>query len=260
MGVHGKTPMAGFADSISAGFTLVSKGYGRLIGPTIVAMVLGLAGLGLLAYFDLRAPASGLPRSALPAIFAIDLLVGIISAFVTLWLFSEAFGVVRGKAPAYTLGKVGWLFLFTVLTAVVSTGMNIVASLIALVAALGLSLGLAFILIVGSLSVIVIIGLMLVYVYFTIRLTILSELTIVDSGLNPFAAIGRAWRLSRGRFWEVFLIVLVAGALNMAGMLVIGLGLLYTIPVSALILTHYYDSLVAQAKPKRASKAARSKA
>jgi len=66
---------------------------------------------------------------------------------------------------------------------------------------------------------------------------------IVDKKLGPIDAIKESWRITKGHKWQLFLLMLVLGLINIAGALALLVGLLVSIPVSMLAMVHVYRAL-----------------
>lgn len=72
---------------------------------------------------------------------------------------------------------------------------------------------------------------------------------IVDKNLNPMEAIKASGRLTKGHYWQLLLLVLSMGLLNTLGALLIFVGLLFTIPISMLVMTQVYKKLSTKPTP-----------
>jgi len=76
-------------------------------------------------------------------------------------------------------------------------------------------------------------------IYLAIRLAPVS-FVVVDTGAGPIAALSRAWDITRGKELNLFLFALVAVVINFVGMLIFGIGLLATMPITALAYAYIY--------------------
>lgn len=70
---------------------------------------------------------------------------------------------------------------------------------------------------------------------------------ILDRDLGPLEALKEAGKVSEGRLWSLFLLFLSCFALNMGGFLLLGLGLLVTIPITVLALALAYRKITGSA-------------
>jgi hypothetical protein len=68
---------------------------------------------------------------------------------------------------------------------------------------------------------------------------------IVDKKLDPIEALRASWRLTRGHTLELFWFGLLILAINLLGAIALGLGLLITIPTTAIAGAHVYRRLLA---------------
>ncbi|QSH39233.1 DUF975 family protein [Candidatus Kaiserbacteria bacterium] len=67
---------------------------------------------------------------------------------------------------------------------------------------------------------------------------------IIDRDLGPVEAMKESLRITNGHRWNIVLFLLLALGLNILGALFFGVGLLVTIPVSALAMVHVYRWLL----------------
>lgn len=72
---------------------------------------------------------------------------------------------------------------------------------------------------------------------------------VVDKGMKGIDAMKASWNLTKGHRMDIFWAFLVLILLNFAGLLLVGLGLLVTVPVTALALTHLYRELDKKIQP-----------
>lgn len=66
---------------------------------------------------------------------------------------------------------------------------------------------------------------------------------IVDKGMKPMDALKRSGAITMGYKWKLFGLFILIGLLNLAGAIVLGVGLLVTMPVSLLITVFVYKLL-----------------
>jgi len=82
---------------------------------------------------------------------------------------------------------------------------------------------------------------------------------IIEENLHAIDALKRSWALTKGHFWEVFLLGLVLCVMNALGVIAFGVGILVTIPVTLVATAYVYDrlksipSVVAPVTPSQAS-------
>jgi uncharacterized membrane protein len=70
---------------------------------------------------------------------------------------------------------------------------------------------------------------------------------VIDRGKWPIEALKECWRITKGHKWQLFLLGLVILGINVLGVLALVVGLLVSIPVSWLAITHAYRTLAARA-------------
>jgi uncharacterized membrane protein len=68
---------------------------------------------------------------------------------------------------------------------------------------------------------------------------------IVDRKLDPIEALRASWRLTRGHTLELFWFGLLIVGINILGAIALGIGLLITIPTTAIAAAHVYRRLLA---------------
>jgi uncharacterized membrane protein len=66
---------------------------------------------------------------------------------------------------------------------------------------------------------------------------------IVDEGAGPVEALQRSWELTRGSFWHLLGLGFVFGLLNVLGAVALLIGLLVTIPITAIAMAYVYRRL-----------------
>lgn len=187
---------------------------------------------------------------ALISLVSIGVLIAmtLVMAVLIIWALSISFTKLRSTPMPFSMAKVGWFVLFTLFMAAVAFALMFVLVFV-MYASIGIGTliytqgGWIGVLIFGLVSFVLLIGLAIAWTYFYLRLTGFVSLIIADRGANPFAAIGESWRLSRGRVLELFGLMFMVGVLNFAGMLLLGVGLIFTLPASYTVLAHYYDQV-----------------
>jgi len=71
---------------------------------------------------------------------------------------------------------------------------------------------------------------------------------VIDRGAGPINALKESWRITNGNKWQLFLFGLVLIGLNLVGLLALVVGLLVTVPVTWIAVTHAYRTLASQAE------------
>ncbi|MCR4305800.1 MAG: hypothetical protein NUV73_01820 [Candidatus Daviesbacteria bacterium] len=66
---------------------------------------------------------------------------------------------------------------------------------------------------------------------------------IVDKGLGPIEALKQSWGVTRGRVWNLFIFGVLLTLLNIAGALLLGIGLLFTVPTSMVAMAYVFKKL-----------------
>lgn len=63
---------------------------------------------------------------------------------------------------------------------------------------------------------------------------------VIDTGMGPVAALKESIRITHGHRWNLFIFAVLLGVLNLAGALFAGVGLILTVPLTALATIHVY--------------------
>jgi uncharacterized membrane protein len=153
------------------------------------------------------------------AAMLIPLFNGVVNGLITLSLVSVSLAIAKGHAPVFhqmlrpfDSYKIIWhSFLATLLYI--------------LMVALGLIL------------------LVLPGIYLSVRLKFYIYFIVEDENLKPTDALRKSMDLSRGLFWKLFAFNIILAAINILGFLALGIGLLFTIPLSLIAYAHLYKHL-----------------
>lgn len=97
-------------------------------------------------------------------------------------------------------------------------------------------------------AVIVGIGLLLLVIpgiYLAIRLQFYKFLIVDKEDIGPWMAIKESWRMTDGHSWKLFLFMLLIILINLVGAVLLGIGLLVSIPVSLIAYAVLYRQLLA---------------
>ena len=67
---------------------------------------------------------------------------------------------------------------------------------------------------------------------------------IIDKELQPVEALKKSAEITKGYRWQLFGFMIVLALINIAGAIVLGIGLLWTVPTTMIALAHMYRQLV----------------
>jgi hypothetical protein len=81
---------------------------------------------------------------------------------------------------------------------------------------------------------------LLVTGYIGLRCALFSLPLILDRNCGPVQALRGSWTLTRGHFWGLLGVVLLLGLINLGGMLLFGIGTLFTWPLTQLVFLEGY--------------------
>jgi uncharacterized membrane protein len=96
---------------------------------------------------------------------------------------------------------------------------------------------LTFLTIIGGLILLIIPG-----IFWAVRFSF-SPIVVIDTKLGPVASMKESWAITKGQFWKILGFWVVIGLFNLAGLIVFGIGLLVTVPVSTLASIYVYREL-----------------
>jgi uncharacterized membrane protein len=70
-----------------------------------------------------------------------------------------------------------------------------------------------------------------------------SPLIVIDTKMGPVASMKESYAITKGNFWHLFVFWIVIGLINLVGVILFGIGLLITVPVSVFASIHVYREL-----------------
>lgn len=80
-------------------------------------------------------------------------------------------------------------------------------------------------------------------IIFSLRLQFATYL-VIDKGMGPIDAIKESWNKTRGNTWNLFLFWLLILLVNLAGLALLLVGLLFTVPLSMVATAFVYRKLL----------------
>jgi uncharacterized membrane protein len=153
------------------------------------------------------------------AVMHLPLLNAIINGLLSLAVISVSFAIVEGRTPALSQmlrpfgnHKIAWhAFLATLL---------------------------CMLIVLAGLIVFILPG-----IYLAVRLKFYIYFIMEDENLSATDSLRKSFELTRGVFWKLLAFNIILAMINILGLLVFGIGLLFTIPVSIIAYTHLYKKL-----------------
>lgn len=79
-------------------------------------------------------------------------------------------------------------------------------------------------------------------IYLAVHLIFFPYL-VIDQNAGPLTAIKESWKIARGLEWPLVLFLLALAVINIIGVMLLGLGLLISLPLSQLALAYLYRKL-----------------
>lgn len=80
-------------------------------------------------------------------------------------------------------------------------------------------------------------------VYYSVRLKFFPFIVLEHENASVKELLKLSYKLTQGKFLSVFIFLILAGVLNFFGALLLGVGLLATVPVTIFAMAHLYDVL-----------------
>lgn len=70
-----------------------------------------------------------------------------------------------------------------------------------------------------------------------------STLIVIDTKIGPIAAMKESYAITKGSFWKILLFLALIALFNLVGLILFGVGLLITIPLSTFASVYVYREL-----------------
>ena len=241
--------MASLTKAFSEGISLTWTNFGRFALAGILLLIVEFVYVFNDAFYEALIARGGDPIGFLALSYATDFVFLVAIGALGVWVYTTAFRLLRSSdEPVFTGGRVGWtvlyqlivivLLLILVFAAFFIIGASAAATFI--LASAGSIIGAALI---GMLSFVLLIGSAIMMTYFSVRLFTFPVLSIADASIDPFKAIGISWRMTHGNVLRLIGLSFMLGLLNFAGLIALGIGLIFTIPASLVVMAHFYEQI-----------------
>ncbi len=229
---------------ISRGWDLLQKNMGLLVGATLIYLGIGIA------------------FSLLGAIPLIGAIFSLLSLFVTAPLMGGLFYVTLQairRQPA-SAGDVfeGFrrAFIQLVLGYIVSTILTALCLIPAVIVGLAMLLPAithhhqpdpASVIITGAVGLVCLVPMIFLTVNWMFTLPL-----IVDKRLEFWPAMQTSWKMVRKHWWQLFGLVLLVGLINLGGLLLCCVGLLFSVPLGCAAMMYAYETIFSATQPQTA--------
>ncbi len=234
------TPRLHIGEALHYGWDKTTKNFGRFIGVFIVAFVVLIA-VNILTFL--------VPMDDVFLTVVVNVIATLVGILIALGIYRVVLNVSSGKKPElgdlFSFHRFGW---YIVASIIVSIGylLVLVVSLIpgGVVAAIeaannaDVTSGLIILGLGGVVGVVLIIALNLLWGLF--------PFVLLDENTHAFRAIGTSWDLVSKHFWSYFGLKVASLIINIIGLLLLGIGLLVTIPLTAMADAYAYRFLSGQ--------------
>lgn len=70
-----------------------------------------------------------------------------------------------------------------------------------------------------------------------------APIIVIDTAMGPIKSMKESYAITKGNFWKLTLFWIVLALLNLAGLILVGVGLLVSVPVSTLAYIYIYRNL-----------------
>ncbi len=228
---------------ISAGWKITSSNFLSLLGLLLVLLVVNIV---------LSVPSDILETKELTlGLVVYNILVSVIGMIMGMGLIKIVLDVVSG-------GKVEFMKLFTTYKNFLNYFLSslLLTVIIVLPLAVVIGAGVASVVLTNKNSVAMIVaGLLciaaIVYIiYMSIRLSF-NKYFIIDRGVGPVEALKLSYKATNGQVTKLIVLQLALIGINLIGILLVLLGLLFTIPLTMVISAVTYKQLVSSIEPEQ---------
>jgi len=79
-------------------------------------------------------------------------------------------------------------------------------------------------------------------IFWAVRFSFAS-IIVVDTKMGPVASMKESWAITKGQFWKILWFWIVIGLFNLLGLMLFGVGLIATVPISVLASIYVYREL-----------------
>jgi uncharacterized membrane protein len=94
-----------------------------------------------------------------------------------------------------------------------------------------------------SVTAVLSVPLALAFIYWAVRIQFFKYLLVEHPSMHPIASFKKSMRMTDGSFWQLLGFMVLVVLVNIVGALLIGVGLLVTIPLTSIAYTHLYRKL-----------------
>lgn len=179
------------------------------------------------------------PGQSSLALFLLSMIVpGVIGVWLQLGVIRFTVSIARGEKGDISLLFSGTPYFIKAVLATIVLGLVVgaVALIVGLLSGLlGTLIGPAAVLIVIPLAVVILIRVILSLFWF--------QYLIVDQNLGPMKSLEVSRSLMPGNYFTLFALLLFAGILVALGVLMLGIGVFFTLPLSMILLSAAYDQI-----------------
>jgi len=234
------TPRLHIGEALHYGWDKTIKNFWRFVGVFLVALVVLIA---------VNALTLVVPMDDAFLSVVVNIVTTVVGILIALGIYRVVLNVSGGKKPdigdLFSFHRFGWYLLGSIIVAI---GL-VLAFLITLipggiVAAIeaGADRDVTSGLIILGLGAVVGVALIIAFSL----LWALFPFVLLDENTNAFRALGTSWDLVAKHFWSYLGLRIVSLILNVIGFLLLGIGLLVTIPLTAMADAYAYKFLSGQ--------------
>lgn len=239
-------------EPISIAFKRLNANFGAWVLFGIIGFVISVAGTWFSMpevpdYNDLAAVEAYAQTASTPGF--VSFIVVILSMFLTLFLYRGAFEEADGRKPAvgdfFKISRWGSIIGVYVLVFIASFALTIPGLLLIIggsaltISSPGAGVGL---LIIGLLV-------MLAMVLVFIPLATMAPLAVIDGRATVTKSFGFVWAALKPVFWKVLGTLIVLGLINFVGLMLCGLGVIYTMPLYSIAVVIMYRQVIGGRRP-----------
>lgn len=235
-----ETPRLHIGEALHYGWDKTIKNFWRFVGVFLIALVVLIAvnALSLLV-----------PMDDVFLTIVVNIITSLVAFLIALGIYRVVLNVSAGKkldiGDLFGFHRFGWYIVASLIVSigyVLALGVSLIPGgvVTAIEAAndLDTTSGLVILGLGGVLGVILIVALNLLWGLF--------PFVLLDQNTHAFRAIGTSWDLVSKHFWSYFGLKVASFIINIIGLLLLGIGLLVTIPLTAMADAYAYRFLNGQ--------------
>jgi hypothetical protein len=235
-----ETPRLHIGEALHYGWDKTIKNFWRFVGVFLVALIVLIAVNVLVAL---------VPMDDVFLSVVVNVIAALVSILIALGIYRVVLNVSAGKKPdvanLFSFHRFGWYILGSLIVSIgliLAVGVSLIPGGVVTAIESGRNVdttsGLIILGLGGVVGVIAVIALSLLWGLF--------PFVMLDQNTHAFRALGGSWDAVSKHFWSYFGLRVLSLIINIIGLLLLGIGLLVTIPLTAMADVYAYRFLTGQ--------------